>query len=298
MPIKPTQLAAGLPAKPPCPVTTPPVATESENESRLTENALATLQSQNISDATNTHSAPMSVSDATEPVDSPARNVPSDTSKMGRIHEVTSTPVVTGSLPLNQPHRAAEPAPSSAVSPMTAKLPPLSQQRKDNIAPPISAVTPVTIGGRSASLPVTHPHVPKLNARRPDQTDNFTSPKYKIPSSLPNELTQESEITETCRALSYLFQLRANESERRDADEKATATQQRNLQQQIDDLKRSQKALEELVTTQTKRIEELIALGEEKDRRNAELETFKRGVVDLVETQPYKRASTKESSTG
>ncbi|KAL2786372.1 hypothetical protein BJX66DRAFT_32065 [Aspergillus keveii] len=136
LPTKSTQPAAGLPAKSPCPASTPPVATESENRSRLTEEAMTRFQSQ------------------------------------------------------------------------------------------------------------------KSNARNPDQVDTSTSPDYNIPSPLTNELALEIKITEVCQRLSDLFE--------------AAFTQQKNLREQMDDLRRSQETLEELITKQKKRTEDLRALVEEK----------------------------------
>ncbi|KAL2836223.1 hypothetical protein BJX68DRAFT_273580 [Aspergillus pseudodeflectus] len=296
IPINPTQLAAGLPPKPPCPV--PPLhgVTGSDNASRLTEDALAHIENRNVPDADNAHSAPMSVSDATELWDTLPRNNSSDTTQ---IHQAGLTPVATEKLLLHEPHRAAEATPSSAASPITGKLPPLSrdklvlpsQQTRNQMVSPTSAVNSASVGGRSASLPVTCSDVSKLKAGGPDQTGTSIPPSadYKILWPLPNKSAQESKITEVCQELSHLLRSGVIDGKRRDAVEKAAAIQQRNLQQQMDDLK-------EKVARQAEQIGRLLELNKEKDQRIAALGDFEEQLV-VAFLNTYKRRSTEKGNS-
>jgi hypothetical protein len=196
---------------------------------------------------------------------------------------------------LDEPRRAAEPTPSSAASPTTAKLPPLSH---DKLVPPeengnkrafsTPVVNPVALGGRSTSLSVTCSAVSKLNARRPNQTKTSMPPSadYKMPWPLPKESTQESKIAEVCQGLSEILLSRVIEGKRRNADEKAAATEQRNLQRQIDDLK-------DKVAIQSEQIGRLLKLNEEKDQKIAALEEFRDRLLVFI-NMPYTLRSTEK----
>ncbi|KAL3489610.1 hypothetical protein BJX62DRAFT_151462 [Aspergillus germanicus] len=296
IPIQSTQLPAGLPPKPPCPVPPLPVVTESENRSRLTEDALTTLRSRNVSDADNADSAPMSESDATEPVNTSPRNVPSDTSRITQIHQAALTPMATENPLLNEPRRAAEPTPSSAASPTTAKLIPLSRDKLvppagngNRSASPASVMNHISLDERSTSPPVTCSAVSKLNSVRPNQTHTSMPPSsdYKMPWPLPKESTQESKIAEVCQGLSDILRSGVIDCKRRNANEKAAATEQRNIQQQIDDLK-------DKVGIQSEQIGRLWKLNEEKDHKIAALEEFRDRLLVVINT-PYTRRSTEKA---
>ncbi|KAL3451090.1 hypothetical protein BJX65DRAFT_268952 [Aspergillus insuetus] len=293
IPIKPTQLAAGLPPKPPCPVPPLPVVIESENRSRLTEDALTTFRSRNVSDANSALSAPMSESDATEPVDTLPRKAPMDTGNMAQIHQAALTPMATENPGLNEPRLAAEPTPSSAASPTTARLPPLSRDKLGPVgesgnrrAFPTSVVNPVSLGERSTSLPVTCSAVSKPGRPNHTGTSIPLSADYKMPWPLPKESTQESKIAEVCQGLSDILRSGVIDGKRRKADEKAAATEQRNLQREIDDLK-------EKVAIQSEQIGRLLELNEEKDQKIAVLEEFMERLLVFINA-PYTPRSTEK----